>query len=234
MSTHGKGPVVAAVASRVRLAALSAYVTGFVAVFVLAAGAGLGSLSAAGQLSGGLLAVTLAGLGVFVVASVLFYRAVPRPITVLSASVRRMMADPSAGPLPESGLPEVASLARAINELVAAVRSGSEKVSALAAIVESSDDAIVGKTLDGVITHWNAGAEKLYGYLADEVIGRSVAAIFPPGHARDLAPILDQLRRGEVAELETERRCKDGTLVNVSLSVSPVRDTTGMVTGAAA
>ena len=217
-----------------RPTALSAYVTGFVAVFVLAAGAGLGGLFAAGQLSGGLLALTLTGLGVFVVASVVFYRAVPRPIAVLSRSVREMMADPLAGPLPESGLPQVASLARAINELVSAVRTGSEKLSELAAIVESSEDAILSKTLDGIITNWNAGAEKLYGYRADEIIGRSVATIFPPGHAGDLAPILDRLRQGEVAEMETQRRRKDGTLVDVSLSVSPVRDSAGMVTGAAA
>ncbi len=233
MRVHSDGSA-ATGAWRARPTALSAYVTGFVALFVLAAGAGLVGLFAAGQLSGGLLALTLTGLGVFVVASVVFYRAVPRPIAMLSRSVREMMADPLAGPLPESGLPQVASLARAINELVSAVRAGSAKVSELAAIVESSEDAILGKTLDGIITNWNAGAEKLYGYRADEIIGRSVATIFPPGHAGDLAPILDRLRQGEVAEMETQRRRKDGTLVNVSLSVSPVRDSAGMVTGAAA
>ena len=216
-----------------RLGALSAFVTGFVALFVLAAGAGLGGLFAAGQLSGSLLALTLTGLGVFVAASVLFYRAVPRPIAVLSASVREMMADPSAGPLPETGLPQIASLARAINELVAAVRAGSEKVSELAAIVESSPDAIIGKTLDGVITSWNTGAEKLYGYQAGEVIGRKVTMIFPPGHAGDLDPILDKVRRGEIEELETRRRRKDGSFVDVSLSVSPVRNAAGTVMGAA-
>jgi two-component system cell cycle sensor histidine kinase/response regulator CckA len=234
MGVHGKNPVAASGASRTRAPTLSAYLVGFVAVFVLAAGTGLGALFAAGQLSEGLLVLTLAGLGVFAAASVMFYRAIPGPIASLSTAVREMMAGPSAGPLAESGPPEVASLARAINELVTQVRAGSEKASTLAAIVESSEHAIIGKTLDGIVTSWNPGAEKLYGYRAEEVIGRSVTTVFPPGHIGDLAPILDKLRRGEAAEFETRRRRKDGTIVDVSVSVTPVCDTTGIVTAAAA
>jgi len=71
-----------------------------------------------------------------------------------------------------------------------------ELVSRLVAIVESSDDAIIGKTLDGIITSWNPGAERMYGYTAQEMVGRSVATIFPPDRLGELAPILDQLRRG--------------------------------------
>jgi len=104
----------------------------------------------------------------------------------------------------------------------------------LAAIVASSDDAIVGKDLDGVIVTWNLGAERLYGYSADEVRGRSVALLMPDDRPDELAAILDRVRAGQrVEHQETVRRTKDGRLVHVSLTVSPVRDVTGTVIGAA-
>ena len=104
----------------------------------------------------------------------------------------------------------------------------------LAAIVESSDDAIIGKDLDGVIVTWNQGAERLYGYTADEVRGRSIALLIPDDRPDELATILDHVRAGErVEHHETVRRTKDGRLVNVSLTVSPVRDVTGTAIGAA-
>jgi two-component system sensor kinase FixL len=104
----------------------------------------------------------------------------------------------------------------------------------LVAIVESSDDAIVGKDLDGVIVTWNLGAERLYGYSADEVRGRSVALLMPDDRPDELAAILDRVRAGQrVEHQETVRRTKDGRLVTVSLTVSPVRDMTGTVIGAA-
>jgi two-component system sensor kinase FixL len=104
----------------------------------------------------------------------------------------------------------------------------------LAAIVESSDDAIIGKDLDGVIVTWNQGAERLYGYTADEVRGRSIALLIPDDRPDELATILDHVRAGErVEHYETVRRTKDGRLVNVSLTVSPVRDVTGTAIGAA-
>lgn len=104
----------------------------------------------------------------------------------------------------------------------------------LAAIVESSADAIIGKTLDGIITSWNAGAVEMYGYAAPEMIGRSVAGLFPPDRVGELGPILARLRRGEtIKQLETERVRKDGSVIEVSVSVSPVRDANGAVIGAA-
>ncbi len=113
-------------------------------------------------------------------------------------------------------------------------RDEAELRSLLAAIVESSSDAIIGKNLDGIITTWNAAAKDLYGYTAEEMIGRSVAKIFPPDRADELGPILDRLRLGErVEHFETTRVRKDGTVVEVSISVSPVYDHTGTVTGAA-
>jgi two-component system, cell cycle sensor histidine kinase and response regulator CckA len=109
-----------------------------------------------------------------------------------------------------------------------------ELTSRLAAIVESSDDAIIGKTLDGIITNWNAGAERIYGYSADEMIGHSVMRLFPDDLVEELGPIMDRLRRGERVEHYATRRVrKDGRVIDVSISISPIRDLTGTVVGAA-
>src|SRR2546430_6839588 len=104
----------------------------------------------------------------------------------------------------------------------------------LAAIVESSDDAIIGKTLDGIITNWNPGAERLYGYSAAEALGRPLDIIIPPDHADELPAILEQLRRGEhIKHFETVRVRKDGRRLDVSLSISPLKDASGRIVGAA-
>lgn len=104
----------------------------------------------------------------------------------------------------------------------------------LAAIVESSDDAILSTDLDGVIDSWNRGAERLFGYRADEAIGRSVALLRPPGRADEEPDILERIKRGErVEHHEGVRRRKDGTLVDVSLSASPIKNGQGRVVGAA-
>lgn len=104
----------------------------------------------------------------------------------------------------------------------------------LAAIVESSDDAIIGKTLDGKITSWNAGAERIFGYQADEAIGRSITMLIPPELWPEEAEILGRLRRGErIAHFETERLRKDGARIFISLSISPVRGRNGDIVGIA-
>ena len=109
------------------------------------------------------------------------------------------------------------------------------KLAELAAIVESSDDAIVGKTLDGTITSWNAAAERLYGYTAAEVIGRSIAIIVPTDLPDELPSILARLARGErVEHYETVRVRKDGSRVQASVTISPILGTRGKVIGAAA
>jgi PAS domain S-box-containing protein len=113
-------------------------------------------------------------------------------------------------------------------------RLAADAISHLAAIVESSYDAIVGRTLDGVITSWNTGAERLFGYSADEMIGRSVALLVPEGGDVEIAGISELVRAGERAEFEAERLRKDGTLVEVSSTVSPVRDATRTIIGASA
>lgn len=97
--------------------------------------------------------------------------------------------------------------------------------SRLAAIVASSDDAIIGKTLDGIVTDWNRSAEIIFGYTAAEMIGQSISILLPPGQEDETAAILDRIRRGErVDHFETRRQRKDGEIIDVSLTVSPVWD----------
>jgi PAS domain S-box-containing protein len=102
----------------------------------------------------------------------------------------------------------------------------------LAAIVESTDDAVIGKTLTGIITSWNRGAEKCYGYRADEVLGRHVSLLVPPERLSELTDIMVRISRGEHLEhLETVRITKDGRQINVSLTVSPIYGKKGAITG---
>jgi PAS domain S-box-containing protein len=103
----------------------------------------------------------------------------------------------------------------------------------LAAIVESSDDAIVSKTLDGVIRSWNTGAERIFGYTSQEAVGQPITMIIPSDRHDEERMILDRIRRGErVEHFETVRVGKDGRRIDISLTVSPVRDDTGRVVGA--
>jgi PAS domain S-box-containing protein len=103
----------------------------------------------------------------------------------------------------------------------------------LAAIVESSDDAIVGKTLEGVIRSWNAGAERLFGYSAAEAVGRPITLIIPPELVDEERAILERLRRGErIEHFETVRVTKDGRQLDISLTISPLRDSEGRIIGA--
>ncbi len=104
----------------------------------------------------------------------------------------------------------------------------------LAAIVESSNDAIISQTLEGIITTWNAGAERLFGFAPAEVIGRPVSLLVPPGAEAEQAYLLERLRQGErVEHFKTLRLAKDGRPINVLLTVFPLRDANGHVTGAA-
>jgi PAS domain S-box-containing protein len=103
----------------------------------------------------------------------------------------------------------------------------------LAAIVASSDDVIASKDLDGVITSWNRGAERILGYAAQEVIGKHVSMLMPPEALEDTEKILGRIRRGETVDhYLTKRRRKDGTIIDISLTVSPIRDAEGRVVGA--
>lgn len=103
----------------------------------------------------------------------------------------------------------------------------------LAAIVESSDDAILSKNLDGIITSWNQGAQRLYGYADHEVLGKSVTILIPEDRREEEPRILARIRRGErINHYETMRRRKDGSLIDISMSVSPIVDSTGKIVGA--
>ena len=103
----------------------------------------------------------------------------------------------------------------------------------LAAIVASSDDAIVSKNLDGIITSWNKSAERIFGYTPDEAIGQHITLVIPPERHSEESDILGRIRLGErVDHFQTVRRAKDGNLLEVSLTISPVRDSSGRVIGA--
>ncbi len=103
----------------------------------------------------------------------------------------------------------------------------------LAAVVESSDDAIIGKTLDGVITSWNRGAENLFGYASSEAVGKRMQMFIPPERGNEEADILARIGRGESVEhFETVRVRKDGKTIDVSVTISPIRDSSGAVVGA--
>jgi two-component system sensor kinase FixL len=103
----------------------------------------------------------------------------------------------------------------------------------LTAIVNSSEDAIIGKTLDGIVTDWNVGAQLMFGYDAEEMLGKTISLLVPEGEADESLNILARIRHGErVAYYETRRRRKDGTIIDVSLTVSPVWDNAGNLLGA--
>jgi PAS domain S-box-containing protein len=103
----------------------------------------------------------------------------------------------------------------------------------LASIVSSCGDAIIGKTLDGTVVSWNHGAEKLYGYSADEMVGRSITALCPSYRPEELPEIMERIKLGEqVQQIETVRQRKDGTPVEVSVVISPIKDTAGQIIGA--
>lgn len=105
----------------------------------------------------------------------------------------------------------------------------------LAAIVDSTDDAVIGKTLDGTIISWNKGAETIYGYTADEVIGRPISILIPADRADDLSAILSRVARGErIDHYLTKRVRKNGEVIDVSVTISPVQDETGKIIGASA
>jgi PAS domain S-box-containing protein len=112
-------------------------------------------------------------------------------------------------------------------------RHSEETALRLATIVTTSNDAIIGKSLDGIVTSWNAGAERLFGYQAVEMIGKSIAVLIPPGRDSEESTILEHLRKGEPLEqFETVRRRKDGRDIDVSVTLSPIKSSSGAILGA--
>jgi PAS domain S-box-containing protein len=130
-------------------------------------------------------------------------------------------------------------LAPAIEREMEAARSRRARARAesamqhLAAIVQSSEDAIYGKNLDSVIVSWNAAAERIFGYRAEEIIGRSIAILFPLDRRDELLDIMASIRRGELVGFhETERLHKDGRVIPVSINISPIKNSEGRIVGA--
>jgi PAS domain S-box-containing protein len=108
-----------------------------------------------------------------------------------------------------------------------------ESVARLASIVTSSTDAITAETLEGIVTDWNPGADAIYGYSAEEMVGRSIAVMIPPNHSVEHDTNMQRIREGKrVPQFETERVRKDGTIVDVSVSINPVKDSAGGIVGA--
>lgn len=138
-------------------------------------------------------------------------------------------------PYPTPFYDQFGDLAGAVNLLVdiSEFERAHQYEQQLAAIIESSDDAIVGKDLNGIIASWNRGAEKLFGYTAQEVIGKSITILMPPDRKDEETKILNRIRRGErIDHYEAVRQRKDGSLVDISLTVSPIMNAQGRIIGA--
>ena len=124
-------------------------------------------------------------------------------------------------------------LEQELQDQIDVANSRSRENALLASIVEFSDDAIASKNLDGIITSWNQGAERMFGYLAEEVVGKPITILIPQERLHEEDVILERIRRGDrVDHYETMRRRKDGNLIDVSLTISPLRDANGTVVGA--
>lgn len=112
-------------------------------------------------------------------------------------------------------------------------KSSENALSRLASIIESSDDAIISKNLDGIITSWNKGAERIFGYLAEEIVGRPIKTLIPPERHSEEDAIIQRISSGQrVEHYETVRQRKDGSRIDVSLTISPIKDSFGRVIGA--
>ena len=141
----------------------------------------------------------------------------------------RLLYDPSEAERVKAGAALRQTLAE-LKDTKASLREGLER---LAAIVQFSDDAIISKDLDGIVTSWNKGAERLFGYSAEDIIGKSITILIPPERQDEEHAILGHIRRGDSVEhCETVRRRKDGSLVDLSLTISPVRNAEGKIIGA--
>jgi PAS domain S-box-containing protein len=128
---------------------------------------------------------------------------------------------------------ENANLHTALRRELKRGKRGLEDAQRLAAIVESSDDAIISKDLNGIITSWNCGAERIFGFTAEEAIGKSILMLIPAERQQEEVNILDRIRHGQrIDHFDTVRRHKDGSSIDISLTVSPVKDSTGKIVGA--
>ena len=108
-----------------------------------------------------------------------------------------------------------------------------EELFQVSSVVESSADAIIGETLDGIVLSWNPGAREIYGYSAEEIKGRSISILVPPDRRAEATQVLEEIKQGErIKRYETTHVRKDGKRIDVSLTVCPVKDAAGKITGA--
>ncbi|MGO8702248.1 MAG: PAS domain S-box protein [Candidatus Brocadiia bacterium] len=158
-------------------------------------------------------------------------RGVPAEATLLVAGKQvRLWLEVSADPLTLDGKPHVLLTLADVTER----RRTEDAVSRLAAIITSSEEAVIGKSLEGVIQSWNRGAEAMYGYSAEEAVGRPISILQSPDRPDEVPALLEKIRRGEPVErYESERMRKDGRLIEVSLTISPIKDAAGRIVGAA-
>jgi PAS domain S-box-containing protein len=198
------------------------------------------ALAAGTRVEGSQLKILLLSLAVILIGALFAYRRIATPIRQLSVAVRSSSGHSPRVPIPPGSPAEVASLADDVNGLISSVnaellerRRAEAQVRTLAAIVESSGDAIIGKTLDGVITSWNPGAERMYGYTSAEAVGQAVSFLAQPERQDEFPSLLERLRRGEtIPGLETQRLRRDGGVIDVSLTISPIKDEGGAIVGA--
>jgi PAS domain S-box-containing protein len=157
----------------------------------------------------------------------------PRSGAQIKRAARPRAVERTGATIPATPIPGKAPKRRRTNASIETARHDDDWKGVLAAIVLSSDAAIISKTLDGIVTSWNSSAEKIFGYASSEMIGRAIHVIAAPNRPGEMAEILDRIRRGERVEpFETERRHRDGRIVQISLSVSPIYDESGRVIGA--
>lgn len=190
------------------------------------------------------------GLGLLVVGvagSLVLSRNITGPLRSLTETASAISAGDYSRTVDIRQTDELGTLASAFNTMIVKVRQSQlklerkieeskqaeEAASKLAAIVMSSDDAIIGKTLDGIITTWNAGATKLFGYAESETLGVSITLLIPPELLSEEDQILERIRRGEsVRHFETVRQAKGGRLIEVSVTVSPIKNAANKTIGA--
>ena len=185
-------------------------------------------------------------LAIGLVGAFVLSRSITRPLNLLTRSASGISSGDYSGMVHIRSNDELGALGRAFNSMVTRMRGSQndleEKIKelnllqksarALAAIVESCHDAIIGESLDGTITSWNKSAAKLYGYSAEQAIGQPVAFLFSPEHHEEIAVLLERISHGESIEhFETERITEEGKRISVSLTMSPVLNDSGTIIG---
>jgi PAS domain S-box-containing protein len=181
------------------------------------------------------LAVGLTFMGVVIAAGFVLARRISSPIIALSERVREPGSDQSRPPVPIRGPREIVDLASHLSRLTESLRQELEVTARVAAIVESSNDSVISWAPSGIITTWNSRSEQMYGYPAEDAIGRDMTLLVPTDRIAELGLLHEQVLRGESVEpVETQKVRRDGTLVDVSVTFSPIRDRAGAVVGVSA